>query len=203
MARQKQFERALNKLMRRRTAWLSSAIGRKRPGPLPLFNKATVQPQIRRLSQIARKILTDKRARKEFSRGVHGKRQWRVKGKGYGVDAKRQSFKHWYDQKIGNLNCVYIFWAGRKCRYVGRTLKGKGRPLYHFEKYWFRSVTRVDVYPVWKPTMVPMLECLAMDMFDPSKNKNSAAKHKYAKKCPVCATENQIKNELKRIFRLR
>lgn len=204
MARRKQFDRGLNKLMRRRTAWLRSAIGRKLPGRAQSFTKAIVQPEIRRLTQIARKILTDQRARNEFSKGVHGrKRQWRVKGKGHGITSKQQNFRRWYAQNIRNLNCVYVFWAGYRCKYVGRTLKGKGRPAGHFVKYWFRSVTRVDVYPVWKPTMVPMLECLAMDMFDPSENKNSSAKRKYAKKCPVCSTEKQIKNELKRIFRLR
>ena len=202
MARKKEFERALQKLMHRRTAWLRSAVGQRQRGFPLSFTRATVEPEILSLTRIARKILTDQQARKEFSQGVNGrKRQWHVRG--HGIKVKRREFMDWYDKKIGHLNCIYVFWSGRQCKYVGRTLGGKGRPAGHFEKYWFRSVTRVDVYKAWKPSLIPMLECLAMDMFDPSHNRNRAAKRKYAKRCPVCSTEKAIKTELKRIFRLR
>ena len=56
---------------------------------------------------------------------------------------KKQSFKKWYESKITTKNCVYAFWNGKRCLYVGRTLNGKGRPTSHFEKHWFGKATKV------------------------------------------------------------
>src|SRR5207249_2415022 len=112
MALTKDFERQLEKLLDRRTAWLRRAIGRKRPGPAPMFTKSKVKPRVERLTEIARDIVLRKRGSKELRRCVEFKRRWFPKrGKGKGVDARKASFKRWYDRKIGSRNCVYVFWS--------------------------------------------------------------------------------------------
>lgn len=97
-------------------------------------------------------------------------------------------------------NCVYVFWSGRKCEYVGRALRGKGRPFNSFEKYWFTSVTRVDIYSVATPTVVPKAECFAIHIFEPRRNAISSSRPKFSKRCPICATDRQLRRELNAIF---
>jgi len=203
MALAAQFTRELKKLFNRRTAWLHSAIGKKRPGPAPAFTRKKVKPSLDSIARIARKIVLKKRARAEFKVSIVAKRQWHVKNKGWGVAAKRSSFKRWYAKNIHGRNCVYVFWSGRKCEYVGRTIRGKGRPSSSFDKYWFGSVTRVDIYSVASPTVVPKTECLAIDVFQPKRNAIASSRPKFCKRCPVCTAEEEIKRELSRIFPLR
>src|SRR5439155_14713647 len=132
------FERELHKLFHRRTSWLRNAVGKKRLGRPPIFNRRKVEPKLDQLSEIAAQIVVRRRARRDLLRAVDGKRQWHVKrGKGFGVDVKKQRFKRWYDRRIGNRNCVYAFWSKKGCVYVGRTLRGHGRPAGWFDRIWF------------------------------------------------------------------
>jgi hypothetical protein len=203
MALATQFSKELENLFKTRTAWLRVAIGKKRPGPVPAFTKKKVKRAVDKLVATARQIIVKERARGEFDGAVTDKRQWHVRNKGWGVLAKRESFKRWYKKHIHGQNCVYVFWSGRKCKYVGRTLSGKGRPSSWFDKYWFGGVTRIDIYPVKNPTIVPKAECLAIDLFEPRRNEISPARPKYAKQCPICAAEKEIRRELNSIFALR
>jgi hypothetical protein len=203
MALSKDFERGLDKLFERRTAWLHRAIGKKQPGALPKFTKAKVKPQLERVTQIARNILIQKRGRIEFLGSIASKRQWQVKGKAFGIDARKREFKRWYEREIGGKNCVYVFWSKRACAYVGRTLHGKGRPAGWFDRHWFSHVTRIDIYTVRATGLVSKVECLAIDRFNPRHNKYSAARPKYSQKCPVCSTTKKIRQDLRGLFRLR
>lgn len=204
MALVKQFEDDLKDLFLKRTGWLRSAVGKKRPGPSPTFTKKKVKRALERMTLIARQILLKQRGRKAFKSHVVLKRQWQVNSrKGFGRRAKKIAFRRWYDKSVRSNNCVYVFWSERKCVYVGRTLRGKGRPSSSFDKFWFSSVTRIDVYSVTSPSVVPTAECLAIDLFDPSRNVYSSSKPKFSKKCPICSTEKKIKAELKRVFPLR
>jgi hypothetical protein len=145
MALVKQFEDDLKELFLRRTAWLRGSIGKKTPGPPPAFTKKKVKGALERMTLTARQILIKQRGRKRFKSLVVLKRQWQVNsGKGFGRRAKKTAFRRWYDKSVRSNNCVYVFWSGRKCVYVGRTLRGKGRPSSSFDKFWFSSVTRID-----------------------------------------------------------
>lgn len=204
MALATRFEEGLWKLFHRRTSWLRKAIGKKKPGRPHLFNRKKVVPELIELGNLASEILARRRARKELHGIVGGKRQWHVKrGKGFGTDAKVKKFKHWYDRHIRNKNCVYVFWNSNHCVYVGRTLRGKGRPAGWFDRVWFQPVTRIDIYPVHRPSEVPRAECLAVHLFDPSENKNWPSFEKYTKECPICRATKEIDYELRSIFRLK
>ena len=93
--------------------------------------------------------------------------------------------------------------AKSKCIYVGRTIKGKGRPQSHFVKFWLNSVSRIDIYLTSQSSQVPKLECLAIHRFHPKENGMKASIPKWAKKCPVCEIQKNIRSELRQIFSLR
>lgn len=204
MALAARFDREVSKLFKRRIAWLGNAIGKKRPGPAPAFTKSKVKPILERLGATARQILLKERGKREFEASYISKRQWQVTlNKGRGWRKKKAAFRDWYDRRIDSENCVYVFWSARRCKYVGRTLRGKGRPSSSFDKVWFPSVTRIDVYSVRSPAVVPRSECLAIDVFDPSENIYSSSRPKFSRKCPVCSAEKEIRRELKRVFPFR
>lgn len=202
MARVKQFETKLQSLFRRRTAWLRSSVGRKKLGRAPIFSKDIVEKKLKELESVARSILIDRRGKSAFKNSYNNKHSWHPKrGKGHGIPAKKENFDRWYEKDVKSRNCVYVFWSKRRCLYVGRTQRGKGRARAHFEKYWFSRTTRIDIYTVVNSSGVSRLECLAIDLFNPRINKNKASKKKYDKKCPICSATKDIHQELKSVFK--
>src|SRR3989442_707060 len=141
------FRHELDKLFYRRTDWLRASISGPRPGPPLSLNRGHVKNSITRLQSLASDALADKLARKEFHSSLRGRRSWHPKrGKGHGRDVKRKAFKRWFARKFGRGTYVYVFWNQQKCVYVGKTAKSGGRIAGHFEKHWFSSVSRIDVY---------------------------------------------------------
>jgi len=98
---------------------------------------------------------------------------------------------------------IYIFWSGKKCKYVGKSIVGGTRPQIHFEKYWFNDVTKINIYSTSQRSQIPKLECLAIHRFEPSVNCYKPSFSGNAKSCPICDTEKLIKQEIKSIFKLR
>ena len=135
------------------------------------------------------------------------KKSWHItKNKGWGRAEKKKSFNSWFKKYIDYRNYVYAFWAvkeGEECIYVGRSIAGKTRPQTHFEKYWFNSVTKINIYSTSQRRQIPKLECLAIHRFKPSENNNMPSFSNHDKPCPICKTQKLIKNALKSIFKLR
>lgn len=203
MSKKKEFLRELDRLYERRTRWLRSVVGDKRPGPLATFARKDVNEGIAHLQSITSDAFATKLAKQEFAEYAPTKRAWQVKGHGY--ERKRELFDTWFEKKFGDhRNCVYVFWGKkRRCIYVGRTYGGKNRPRSHFDKGWFGRVKRIDIYPVRLASQLPKLECLAIHRFWPKENKQRAAREKWTKKCPMCRIHRDIHREVRRIFRLR
>lgn len=112
MSRKRDFTRELDRLFRRRTRWLKSVIGERRPGPLPTFNRKTVNRGIDKLQGIASVIFATQLAKQEFATYAPLKRSWQVKSHRY--EQKREIFDAWFKRKFGeHRNCVYIFGARR------------------------------------------------------------------------------------------
>jgi hypothetical protein len=200
----KSFDTRLHALFVDRTHWLKSLVRRKTPGAAPVFGRKKVNKAIESLQDISTDILLRSKLVAKPSELYDLKRQWHPKrNKGWGIDQKKARFNTWYEEKVDYQNCVYSFWDNRKCLYVGRTLKGKGRPSSHFEKAWFGRATRVDIWGVRDKRKVPMLECLATHRFEPSHSKNKPSTVKHASKCPICQVHGNIREELRQIFRLR
>lgn len=198
-----QFEEELNRLFRARTHWLRTYVW-PTAGKAPKINRKTLQGSIERLQQLAE---TEYLKSAEANRTLNGyeiKRQWHPKkNKGHGVPAKRNTFGKWYQTEIASRNCVYAFWSGSKCLYVGRTLNGEGRPSSHFSKYWFAKATRLDVYGIRLKTKVPRFECMLTHQFDPYHADKTPSAKKYTAYCPICVGKKDIKDEVERIFRLK
>src|SRR5882724_8567231 len=131
----KKFESELLKLFRARTHQLRVYMWPS-AGPAPTLSRKKIKNSITKLQNIAELDFLKSKMAREILDARDYKRQWHSKkGKGFGRSAKRRSFKHWYDRRITTRNCVYAFWNGPHCLYVGRTLNGKGRPTAHFDKY--------------------------------------------------------------------
>ena len=199
-----EFDRKLQKLFRDRTHWLRACLRRPTPGKAPSFNRKKVEAAIAKLLALA----TECQLRRHAVDGIHDlydlRKQWHVTSqKGFGLEAKRKAFIAWFAATSPHKNCVYVFWAKRKCRYIGRTLQGKNRPQSHFLKWWFPAVTRVDIYASRGARDVPKLECLATHRFKPRFSKIKPAARKRYSKCPICETHRLIRKEVKSIFRLR
>ena len=199
-----EFRRELNKLFRRRTHWLRASVEGPQPGPPLSLSRKHVNRSITTLQQLASDALADDLAREDFEVGVRERRSWHCKrGKGRGVDKKRAAFNLWFNNRFGTGSYVYVFWKSRRCVYVGKTRKTGRRISSHFEKHWFGSVTRVDVYRASGRRVLPALECLAIHRFQPARNKFRAERRKWTRKCALCTVHRQIDEELRDIFRFR
>jgi hypothetical protein len=199
-----EFSRHLEDLFKRRTVWLRTVIDKKRPGAPQKFARAHVNKAIAEMQELASLALADRLAKREFERLVHEKRSWHPKrGKGRGVDNKRRRFKEWYSNEVATPTCVYVFWNGPKCVYVGRTELGSGRVTAHFEKAWFSAVSRIDIYMTSGHRGLAALECLATHRFRPTKNKARPAEKKWTSKCPLCKVHRDIESELRQLFRFK
>jgi len=175
----KEFETGLDNLFRQFTEGLRREVGKQSRGRVAKFDRHKLRRRIKRLVTIATEVELKEHGKKHFSETYSDKRQWHAKrGKGWGLEAKKKTFRNWYDENVHGRNCVYIFWSKRKCVYVGRTGAGGRRPQAHFEKYWFRSVTRIDTYIIRGKRQLPMSECLAIHIFKPKKNKVKSAQQK-------------------------
>lgn len=200
MSHQTQFNRTLDRLYERRTDKLRHMLGGK---PGPLLTKKERDSKIRELQGIASKALAKKMAKRGFKRLVFKKKKtWRTKG--WGTDKKKKIFRAWVRKKISpKRGKVYVFWKKRECQYVGRT-RGRGsRPSHHFKRSWFNGTTRIDVYSAHQRRSIPLLECLAIHRFRPTKNKVKAAKQGWTPKCSLCALHRKIRSELRKIYRFR
>lgn len=200
---QRQFDQRLFRLFKIRTHQLRTYLW-PTAGAAPRLTRKRLQQEIAKLQDIAvNDYLFSRQAREEFGSYDH-KRQWHSKrNKGFGVRAKKRSFKDWYERKITTKNSVYVFWDRSKCLYVGRTLNGKGRPTSHFEKYWFRRATRVDIFGFDRKRDVPKHECLLTHRWNPAYSKITPATRRYYTRCPICEGRQQISRDIKSIFSLR
>lgn len=186
-----------------RMHWVRSAVKKTSSGRPPNFTKSKVEKRIKNLQKIALEILVHEVSRKEFEKIVLQKKRWPTKNKGWGRDRKIKSFEQWFSKEIFYKNYIYIFWFGRKCKYVGRSIAGGTRPQSHFKKYWFNGITKIDIYSTSQRRQIPKLECLAIHRFNPSENYNLPSFSNRDKPCPICETQRLIRSELKSIFRLR
>lgn len=198
-----EFHRELDSLFERRTSWLRKVVDKGIKKKPMVFDRARRRKGIDNLKDLATECLAGDFAKKEFSATIDKKKQWQcTKSKGWSRDDKRAHFDKWFTKNIPYKNCIYIFWKGRRAEYVGRTVRGKGRPQAHFEKYWFTGVTRIDIYSTSQASQTPKLECLAIHQWEPRQNGKKASMPKWAKKCPVCEVHDFIGTELKDVFAL-
>ena len=203
MAWHTRFNQILDRLYLRRTDWLRSLLTSGKPGRPLALTKERRERKIRELREIASKALAKKMARKEFKRFKLEKRPWRTKG--WGKKQKLRMFRAWVREKLPARRSgkVYVFWAGSRCQYVGRTIGRGYRPTRKFNRPWFRKTTRIDFYLTRKRSATPSLECLAIHRIRPAYNRIRAAKKSWTPRCPLCKVHKKIGTEIRKIYRFR
>jgi len=203
MAFSKSFDRELNRLFRQRTDWLRRKLWTSGVGKPPKFNRKKVDSGIRRLQEFASNGLARKLAKQEFNERVASRKNYHVKGRGR--YEKKKKFENWFTAHLPKTRgLIYAFWnKQKKCIYIGRTGSHGSRPSSHFVKFWFARVNRITIFFVKGQRHIPKLECLAIHCFQPTCNKNKAAKKKWTTACPLCTKHKYIEDELRDIFRLK
>lgn len=201
MSYQTELNGILDRLYERRTDRLRHVL-KKKQGPLLTLTKKRREDKIEEMEAIISKALAKKTAKRHFKQLVKRKKTWRTKG--WGTDGKLKEFRRWVREKISRKKGkVYVFRRGKECRYVGRT-RGRGtRPSHHFKRGWFNGTTSIDVYLTSQNRSVPLLECLAIHRFRPTRNKIKAAREERATKCPLCAVHKKVRTEVRKIYRFR
>jgi len=197
------FNRELDSLFKKRTDWLRHEIGKPRKGKPPVFNRKRRERTIKSLVEIVSKAQIKDYVRKEFQQRVEKSARWYPKKNAISRDEKKREFRKWYERKFKKSSCIYLFWAGNRCLYAGKTIRGSGRIRNHFEKHWFSKATRIDVFMARGDKDLPSLECLAIPRHKPKENDIRAVKKKGSAKCPLCAETRLVKRELRQIFPLK
>lgn len=129
------------------------------------------------------------------------KKQWHIRG--WGWRSKRNNFEAWYKHThLKVTNCVYAIWKDGNCLYVGRTIRGKNRPRDHFKAVWFQGATRIDIYSFQAARDVPRFECLMTHKHKPKHGDKLPSERSYARKCPVCAEQRYVRQQVNRLFPL-
>jgi hypothetical protein len=201
MSRSTQFNTVLDDLFEKRTSWLRHIISKPKRGRTPRWSATNVTNAVSKLQEIASDAFAVSFAKREFERRVHETGRWHVsESKGRRFEARKRHFASWYEDRFGTLPCVYVFWDGKKCEYIGRSSYGGGRPSSHFDRRWINGLTRIDVYVTTSKRALPQLECLAIHRFQPARNKNRAATKKWTFRCPLCKVHRGIQEELRDIF---
>ena len=199
MSLSKQFNRTLDELWHRRTAELRAlAVPRGQGQPLA-FSKKIRQRRTDRLLDVATRLLLKREGIRAFKNIVAERRLRFVKG--YGLDDRFHHLLDWAKKECAGP-IVYAFWRGRKCLYVGKG--ASWRRLHRYDKSaYLLEATCLEVFCIQGKSHLPQAECLATHLFKPRDQKIKPAKAKWGKKCPVCKKHDQIRMQLKALFRLK
>ncbi len=198
MALVKQFERKLSELWRDRIATVESLV-KKRVGRKKNFDRARREKKIHELQELAEAILTKQRAKEELaSLTAHKERRHHLRGRGW--EERADNMRPWAKRLSGPV--VYSFWRGKKCLYVGKgdkpsRLNGYAKSMY------MKDADIVKARGIRGTSNLTWAECLSKHLYKPSHNKIKPAKAKWRKRCPVCRAKDEIKKELRSLFRLR
>jgi ribosomal protein L33 len=69
--------------------------------------------------------------------------------------------------------------------------------------YELTGTPSMRVWQVRSRTKLPSAECLAVHLFNPTKNTNKPAKVKWGRKCPICRRHDELKGDLDSLLRLK
>ena len=198
MALRKTFERTLTTLLHRRTDRLVGLIKPKR-GPRKDFTKRHREDGIAELQNLAEQILRKDVVPGRLKAITAGTRRTMLGGRGIEERFKRMCV--WAEQNLHGP-IIYSFWRGKRCLYVGKG--GSWRRLRAYRRdILLQQATSLRVRMVSGKSHVAMAECMSIHMHDPKHNINQSSKPKYSKRCPICKTNREIRDELRALFRMK
>lgn len=199
MALAKDFERRLQRLVRRRTAPIWDAVGLAGPGRRPDDRGRRVRRDVRQLVELAEQLAMRNVGYDALAAAFDRRHRWSLSRRSVrGWKAKQDCFVEWYSRRVDSRTCVYVAWSGRTCLYVGRSEISYHRPRSHFEKAWFGRVTHVDVYvPAAARRDIVKLECLLTHAHRPTQARQTPARRRHRAKCPVCVASKRVREGLR------
>ena len=196
MALRTEFLRKLKRVMEYRTDSIKRMVI---PGVAKKWDRKKRDKLRRELLDSASQVLVREIARKEFKKLVHNRRPRSISGRGI-----QNRFDHVFSWARRNLHgpIVYSFWKGSRCLYVG-----KGRSYKRLRGYrgsiYLMVADSLKAWRVKSRNKLASAECLAVHLFNPSRNENHPAKVKWGKRCPVCRRHRGLKNGLDSLLRLK
>ena len=198
MALRKQFERRLSILLHRRTDRLLGLIKLKR-GRKKDFTKRHREDGILELQELAAKILRKESVGRLLAEITSGRRRTMLAG--HGLEEKFRRMCVWAE---GSLHgpIIYSFWQGKRCVYVGKGSSWRRLRSYRRDVL-LQQATSLRVRMISGKSNLAKAECMSIHMYQPTQNVNRSSKPKYSKKCPLCQTNRQIRDELRSLFKMR
>lgn len=201
MSAENQFKKTLDELWHRRRVDLLHELSLNGRGkPLELSRKIRDE-RIKRLQQLATKILIHGGAKKVLRKMTRFVYQNRINKK----EARRPKLLvHWAQDMVSGP-AVYSFWKQHRCLYVGQAKDFVMRlKSYKAQRCkWLVTGVNMKVYGIKSARRLAKAECLAINLFQPVENDHRAPNGKYDRKCKICAVHDKIKSELQSIFQLR
>jgi len=198
MAFRKTFERKLSTLLHRRIDPLVRLIKPKR-GPQKVFTKRHREDGIAELQELAEQILRKAVVPGRLKEITSGSRRTMLRGRG--IDDRFKQMCAWAEQSLRGP-IIYSFWRGKRCLYVGKG--GSWRRLRSYRRHiLLQEATSLRVRMVAGKSHVAMAECMSIHLHNPKHNINQSSKPKYSKRCPICKTNREIRDELRSLFRMK
>jgi hypothetical protein len=193
------FNRQLDDLWRRRTAELRCLVHGAKPGRSVAFSRQGRDKAIAAILATATSLFLKNEGAREFRNVTNGRRLWRIKGRGL-ID--RGNHLSIFSQGYPKTPIVYVFWRSKRCLYVGKGNNG-GRLRSYAKSAYLREASCIEVFEVRSKSLIGKAECLATHLFRPRDNKVKAARQKWGKKCPICRGHDQLRAEVRSLFKMK
>lgn len=193
------FNKQLDRLWKRRTESLRILIHGAKSGRSMHFSRETRDKAIANILATATSLLLKNQGADEFRSVVGKRRLWQVKGRG--LNSRGANLCN-FSSHFNGTPIVYVFWRGRRCLYVGKGNSGSRLRAYQKSAY-LREASCIEVFVVRSRSLVGKAECLATHLFGPRDNKVKAARKKWGKKCPICRGHDQLRVEIRSLFKMK
>jgi hypothetical protein len=193
-----EFLSRLRRLMERRTDAIRRIVIPSKGTPQKMDRKIRDRLRVDLLDS-ASQILVRERAKKEFQRLTGQRRLHFISGRG--VENRFSDLYFWARSNLRGP-IIYSFWKGRKCLYVGKG-KSHRRLRGYRNSHYLIAADSVRVWQVRSRNKLPGAECLAVHLFNPTKNTNKPARVKWGRKCPICRRHDELKSDLDSLLRLK
>lgn len=199
MALVNQFSKKLDQLWKRRTDELRSLVVPRGGGQPLKFTRKRRDGLIDDALTIATSVLLKREGYRELKSVLRRRRLRQIKGRG--VIDRAEKLLAWARAKLHGP-IVYAFWRKRKCLYVGKG--GSWKRLRNYTRsVYIRDATCLEVFEIAGKSQLGKAECLATHLFNPRDNLNKAAEVRWGKACPICERHDQVRAELKTIFKMK
>jgi len=201
MSFEKQFEKTLDELWKRRTSKIRSLVIHAGRGKRARFDRDIREKLLGDLLALSTQILLKRKdIQDKFEKGFGETRYHKIRGRGY-LNRYRNIYE-WAKTEFPRDSLLYIFWKKRTCLYVGKAPSYLRLRAYKKSKY-LKEATRIQIRLVPSKSELARQECLAIHYYNPKDNKNKPPKQPWGKSCPICSSHDTIRREILALFTMK